>query len=164
MILIAIGANLPVGHQLPLATCRAALKDLSDKGIEIVRVSSWYESPAWPPSVQPNFVNGIAEVKTALSPERLLQVLHGIEAAYGRTRGAKNAARTLDLDLITYDDVIQTGPPELPHPRMADRAFVLAPLCEIAPDWVHPVIGVPAAALIEKIFENQPINRISESG
>jgi len=68
-----------------------------------------------------------------------MELLHDTEDFFGRTRGAKNAPRTLDLDLIDYDGRIERGPPELPHPRMADRAFVLVPLEEIAPGWRHPL-------------------------
>jgi 2-amino-4-hydroxy-6-hydroxymethyldihydropteridine diphosphokinase len=87
-----------------------------------------------------------------LSPLDLLNVLHAVEASFGRRRIAgpeqKNAPRTLDLDLIDYNGLVQPGPPELPHPRMAQRAFVLLPLREVAPDWKHPKSGRSIAELI----------------
>jgi len=81
-------------------------------------------------------------VATAHSPAELMEILHKIESAYGRTRSAKNAPRTLDLDLIDYHGRVEEGPPVLPHPRMAERGFVLIPLADIAPEWRHPATGL----------------------
>lgn len=150
MILIAIGANLawpPVGG--PLAVCIAAVRALERADVRIARRSSWYRSAPVPASDQPDFVNGVIAVETALAPADLLGLMHDIEARFGRERSVANAARTLDLDLIAYDNLVRTGPepPILPHPRLADRAFVLRPLAEIAPDWRHPVLGATAEAL-----------------
>jgi 2-amino-4-hydroxy-6-hydroxymethyldihydropteridine diphosphokinase len=78
----------------------------------------------------------------------LLAALHGIEARFGRTRTRPNAPRTLDLDLIDYDGRIESGPPELPHPRAGLRAFVLLPLRNVAPQWTHPVSGQSVDGLI----------------
>ena len=103
------------------------------------------------------FVNAVAEVATALSPEQLLATLHGLEIQFGRIRGAKNAARALDLDLLAYHDVIQPGPPCLPHPRMTERIFVMQPLCDIAANWVHPESGLTAASYLDKIQPDQRI-------
>ena len=89
-------------------------------------------------------MNGVVAVETALEPAALLAELHGIEAAFGRERREKDAARTLDLDLIAYHEQVSDGGrggPILPHPRMAGRAFVLAPLREVAPGWRHPASG-----------------------
>ncbi|MFI4987128.1 MAG: 2-amino-4-hydroxy-6-hydroxymethyldihydropteridine diphosphokinase [Alphaproteobacteria bacterium] len=145
MILLAIGANLPSQRfGSPRSTCEAALQALAARGIHVVRRSRWYRSPPEPPSAQPDYVNGVAAVETALAPTALLAELHRIEAAFGRVRSTANAARTLDLDLIAYNDCVsdgRDGGPLLPHPRLAERAFVLVPLCEIAPAWRHPVSG-----------------------
>ena len=101
-----------------------------------------------PPSDQPWFVNGVAAVATALAPAPLLALLHRIEAAFGRDRKAPNAPRTLDLDLIALGRTVLEGPPiVLPHPRAAERLFVMGPLAEIAPGWVHPVSGETAENL-----------------
>jgi 2-amino-4-hydroxy-6-hydroxymethyldihydropteridine diphosphokinase len=88
-------------------------------------------------------VNGVAEVATALGPEALLALLHDVEAEFGRARPYLNAPRVLDLDLLAYGNVTRVGPqpPLLPHPRLAERGFVLLPLAEIRPEWRHPVSG-----------------------
>jgi 2-amino-4-hydroxy-6-hydroxymethyldihydropteridine diphosphokinase len=105
-----------------------------------------------PASDQPWFINGVVAAETGLGPVELLGVLHGVEASFGRERTEKNGARTLDLDLLAYDDRISaTESPILPHPRLQERAFVLVPLVEVAPNWRHPVLGVTATALLARL-------------
>ena len=95
-----------------------------------------------PVSDQPWFVNGVARVETTLDPTALLSLLRRLEQEFGRQRSVRNAARTLDLDIIDYDGKVENTPElTLPHPRMQDRAFVLLPLAEIAPGWRHPALG-----------------------
>jgi 2-amino-4-hydroxy-6-hydroxymethyldihydropteridine diphosphokinase len=111
-----------------------------------------------PPSDQPDYVNGVVAVETRLSPAALLARLHEIERAFGRERRIPNAARTLDLDLIAYHDRVtgpEEGAPILPHPRLAERAFVLLPLQELAPGWRHPVSCVSIADLIRALPPGQ---------
>ena len=143
-VLIGIGSNLPHrGAGTPLELCEAALAELERRGVAIRRRSRWYASAPVPASGQPDFVNGVAAVATALDPPDLLAALHDVEAAFGRTRSVANAARTLDLDLLAYRDLVRAGgsPPLVPHPRMTERAFVLLPLREVAPRWRHPADG-----------------------
>ncbi|MBI4183803.1 MAG: 2-amino-4-hydroxy-6-hydroxymethyldihydropteridine diphosphokinase [Proteobacteria bacterium] len=151
-IFIGIGANLPSVSGPPLATCRAALARLAADGrVRLVAVSRFYRSAPVPPSDQPWFVNAVAEIETALSPAALLALLHAVEADFGRVRGAANAPRVLDLDLLDYAGLCRGergGGPALPHPRLEGRAFVLVPLQEIAPDWRHPRSGKGLAALL----------------
>ena len=139
MILIALGANLPSPAGPPAATLNAALARLEQLGVTILSVSSLYESPAWPDPAQPVFVNAVAAIGTVFQPVELLVLLHGVETDFGRLRSAPNAPRPLDIDLLDYDGRILTDGLSLPHPRLADRSFVLVPLAEIAPDWCHPV-------------------------
>ena len=151
MILIALGANLPSAAGRPEDTLRAALVSLGARGITVERQSGFYASEAWPNPADPPFVNAAVAVRTSLGPADLLRVLHEVEADFGRKSGPRNAPRPLDLDLIDYDGRIEHGVPELPHPRMETRAFVLVPLWEIAPDWRHPVSGQTIAELMAGI-------------
>jgi 2-amino-4-hydroxy-6-hydroxymethyldihydropteridine diphosphokinase len=142
MILIGLGANLPdERYGPPRATLEAALAALSREGVRVVGISRWYESVPVPASDQPNYVNAVARIETALGPEPLLELLHAIEAAFGRERSVANAARTIDLDLLDWNGEVRSGRPVLPHPRMSVRAFVLRPLADVAPGWRHPVSG-----------------------
>ena len=153
MILIAAGSNLPFCHldsQQVVLTAFFALGRVA----ELRQTSPFYLSPAWPDPIDPPFVNAVAVVATDLAPEALLAALHAIEAGFGRRRGKKNAPRTLDLDLIAYDDERRGGAGGgliLPHPRLAEREFVLAPLCDIAPDWRSPATGETAAAMLARL-------------
>jgi 2-amino-4-hydroxy-6-hydroxymethyldihydropteridine diphosphokinase len=156
VIFVALGANLPhPRHGPPRAVLEAALTGLQARGLRVVRRSRWYRSPAWPPgSGAPDYVNGVAEVACDLEPQALLAELHAVEAEFGRARGIRNAPRTLDLDLLDWHGVVRAaddGPPELPHPRMHERGFVLLPLAELAPDWRHPASGRRIDALIEAL-------------
>jgi 2-amino-4-hydroxy-6-hydroxymethyldihydropteridine diphosphokinase len=151
MIVIALGANLPSKIGAPRDTLRAALDRLSRKGIKVSCVSPFYAADAWPDPSDPPFVNAVAVVETELSPVEVMTALHATEAEFGRVRSAKNSPRTLDLDLVDYDGRAEAGPPVLPHPAMASRAFVLVPLFDVAPGWHHPISGDTVEALIEAL-------------
>jgi len=137
--LVALGSNL--GDRA--RTLDSALDALGQApGVRVVRVSSYHETlPVGGPPGQPNYLNAVVELETDLSPEALLALLQQIEQAHGRERPMPNAPRTLDLDLLLYGDLVRIAPdPIIPHPRMHLREFVLAPLAEIAPEVVHPVL------------------------
>ena len=109
-----------------------------------------------PASDQPRYVNAVALVETRLEPAALLAALHRIEAGFGRIRKKRWEARILDLDLLAYGSLLQTGQnqtsgPILPHPRLHERAFVLLPLAEIAPEWRHPGTGAALSDMIEAL-------------
>ncbi|HZK88536.1 MAG TPA: 2-amino-4-hydroxy-6-hydroxymethyldihydropteridine diphosphokinase [Stellaceae bacterium] len=162
MILIGIGSNLAAPPaETPLQTLMAALVALPRSGIEIVARSGWYSSEPIPASDQPWFVNGVAMVSCTLSPRALLDRLLAVESDFGRLRGAPNAARTLDLDLLDCESrLCDTTTLTLPHPRLHQRRFVLAPLCEIAPDWRHPRLGSSVRELLARLPPGQPVYRI----
>jgi len=159
MIYIALGANLPsTRFGEPRATLFAAIEEIAQSGIRVIKCSRWYRSPAYPRSEQADFVNGVIAVETTLRPAALLARLHAIEVAFGRVRGVPNAARTLDLDIIDYHGQVSGGndrEPVLPHPRMAERAFVLRPLRELDPDWCHPLTRTPISELINVLPPDQ---------
>jgi len=158
LVLIAIGANLPGPHgEAPLETCRRAVTLLNSLPVlRLFAVSRWYLTSPVPASRQPDYVNAIAALLpapgTAIDPAALLADLLAIETTCGRQRGEANAARTLDLDIIAIGDLVRSEPdPILPHPRAHERMFVLVPLIDAAPTWVHPVLGLTAAELLSRL-------------
>jgi 2-amino-4-hydroxy-6-hydroxymethyldihydropteridine diphosphokinase len=157
MIFIALGANLPTVHYgTPVLSLQAAIDRLRGIG-PVLDQSRWYKSAPVPASDQPDFINGVISLETILSPEELLANIHRIEYEFGRQRGIKNEARVLDLDLIDYHGRVTANKAiELPHPRMQTRAFVLLPLRDIAPGWVHPVSGRTIDQLIANLPANEP--------
>jgi 2-amino-4-hydroxy-6-hydroxymethyldihydropteridine diphosphokinase len=145
---IALGSNLGNSQHI----LEDALKKLAQTpGITLQACSSWYQTePVGPP--QPDYLNGCALLEVQLTPQELLETLLGIEAQFGRVRQERNGPRTLDLDLLLFDNLILDTPTlKLPHPRMHERAFVLVPLAEIAPDWVEPVSGKAIAQLVQRV-------------
>ena len=166
MIFIALGTNLPLANQKKGADLlKDALGVMAQRGLEIVKVSRFYKSEPVPISDQDWFVNAVAQVHTSLEPARVLEILHEIEIVFGRVRNLRNAARTLDLDLLVYHDRVrpETGPPpHVPHPRMHNRAFVLRPLAELAPNWCHPVTGASLSALISALPANQRLDPLAD--
>jgi 2-amino-4-hydroxy-6-hydroxymethyldihydropteridine diphosphokinase len=160
MILIGLGANLssPV-YGPPQKTLEAALAGIESGGIRVAARSPWYRSAPVPASDQPWFVNAVAELETDLNPLELLSYLQEIENRFGRLRDQRWEARIIDLDLLAYDEQIIGQPAMdsserllvLPHPRLAERMFVLRPLADLAPDWRHPVTDLTPNEMIERM-------------
>ncbi len=146
---IGLGANLgePVGQ------VKEALRRLAEvEEVELLKVSSLYRNPPLGPPGQPWYVNAVAQFKTRLAPEELFRALVKIEAAMGRVRGEHWGPRLIDLDLLLYDGEIINGPElTVPHAEMHRRAFVLAPLAEIAHGAWHPVLQKTAAELLKEL-------------
>lgn len=140
-VFVGLGANLGDA----VATVNTAFDQLAAlPGTRLVARSSLYRTA--PVDAQgPDFINGVAELRTTLEPEALLRELQAIEARHDRQRPYRNAPRTLDLDLLFVGDrVLHSATLTLPHPRLHQRAFVLEPLLELAPEWAHPALGALA--------------------
>lgn len=142
-VIVALGCN----DKGVWSSCRealeAALARFRSEGIDVVARSSWWSSLSWPDPNDPPFLNGAAIIQTQHDPHALMAALGRIEDVFGRRRSERNAPRTLDLDLIAYGRL--SGDMDgliLPHPRSAERRFVMGPIAEMAPDWVHPQGGV----------------------
>ncbi|AEB11047.1 2-amino-4-hydroxy-6-hydroxymethyldihydropteridine diphosphokinase [Marinithermus hydrothermalis] len=146
---VALGSNLGdrAGYLL------AALSALGrTENIRLARLSRVYETAPVGPSGQGPYLNLVAEIETRLEPQPLLQTLLGIERRLGRVRRERWGPRTIDLDLLLYADVVLDAEAlTLPHPRLHERAFVLAPLCDLIPDAVHPRLGRTYRALLEAV-------------
>ncbi|MES1159016.1 MAG: 2-amino-4-hydroxy-6-hydroxymethyldihydropteridine diphosphokinase [Terricaulis silvestris] len=148
---VALGTNLPHRGVAGADLLSQALGAMEREGLRVLAVSRAWKSRAWPPSEQADFVNAVARIATdARTPTQIYKRLTRVERAFGRKRGDERwAARTLDLDLIDVDGWSEPeGGIILPHPHAHERAFVLAPLVEIAPDWRHPSLGAGAAGLL----------------
>ncbi|GAC1459254.1 MAG: hypothetical protein NVS2B14_01440 [Chamaesiphon sp.] len=145
---IALGSNLGDSRTI----LESAIETLAyTPGITLLAQSSWYKTIAVGPP-QPDYLNGCVLLEAQLTPQNLLETLLSIEIQFGRTRKERWEPRTLDLDLLLFDDVILDTPTlQLPHPCMTERAFVLVPLAEIAPDWVEPVSGKAIAELVQAV-------------
>ncbi|OUR75676.1 2-amino-4-hydroxy-6-hydroxymethyldihydropteridine diphosphokinase [Alphaproteobacteria bacterium 46_93_T64] len=169
MILIALGANLehPI-HGAPVNSLVAALEILKARGLKICFQSSWYKTAPVPISDQPWFVNAVIAIETDLDADELLELLHSVEAEFGRVREIKWEARVLDLDLISYDALVtenreQTKGNVIPHPHMGERAFVLAPIIEILPDWRHPINDLTAQQMMTRLDGDQAFEVVPSS-
>ena len=160
---MALGTNVAFGGAAGAELLARAGEALGSHGLIVRRRSSFWLSPAWPDPADPPFVNAcLAAVAPGMDPAAVLAALHAVEARFGRVRSVKNAPRTLDLDLISWGDRIISGPEglEIPHPRLSGRAFVLAPLTEIAPNWRHPVTGESAVSLLAAAPDRAALQQI----
>ncbi|WP_324751496.1 2-amino-4-hydroxy-6-hydroxymethyldihydropteridine diphosphokinase [Roseovarius sp. Pro17] len=178
-ILVALGGNLPSEVGSPADTLRVALGALADEGAQVLAVSAFYATPCFPAGAGPDYVNAAARLAMNASPDEVLAMLHRIEARFGRERVQRWGRRTLDLDLIAYGAQVlpdvqtyaewralppatqeQRAPDRLilPHPRMHERAFVLIPLADVAPDWRHPVLGVTVREMVARL----PVDAVRE--
>lgn len=149
---IGIGSNL--GDRI--RCCQEAIRAMSKiAGVTVIRVSSFYETAPIPPASGDWFVNGVISVQTQLKPGALLLELRQIERSMGRaTERARGSDRSIDLDLLLVGSrVVEQPDLTLPHPRLHQRRFVLAPLCELDPDFRHPVFGVTMRQLLERLSD-----------
>jgi dihydroneopterin aldolase/2-amino-4-hydroxy-6-hydroxymethyldihydropteridine diphosphokinase len=159
---IGIGSNL----ESPAENCLKAVEHLSaHANLTVVARSSLYQSEPFGITDQNWFVNATVQLSTSLSPEELLQACLSIEQEMGRTLTKKWGPRIIDLDILFYDDLVlkQEGL-EVPHPGIAERSFVLAPMSEIAPEFLHPKLKKSIGTLLMEIPNPQQVNRVSSDG
>lgn len=157
---------------LPSQTLISAIKSLAEKGVSIRRISRFFHTPCFPVGAGPDYVNAAVVVRPNCDPNSFLKLLHKVEAEFARERVERWGQRTLDLDLLSYGQTVlpdaethqdwrnlplelqATRTPDqmiIPHPRLQDRAFVLVPVCDVAANWVHPVLRQSAAELLAKL-------------
>ena len=175
--IVAIGGNVPGLNGSIQATLEAACKSLAEAPeVRRVGLAPWYRTPAFPPGSGPDFVNGAAIVEADIAAHAMLEILHQIEHALGRTRTDRWEPRICDLDLIAAEEQVLPDrstvqewmaldrgkaqtlvPPRLilPHPRMHERAFVLIPVRDVAPEWRHPILGTTVTEMIDRLEEGE---------
>lgn len=160
---IAVGGNLIVdGFACLMDGLQSAIDKLSEHQITILKQSSWYQTAAVPISDQPDFLNAVLFCQTELDAAATMGVLQQIEQQFGRMSSTRNAARVLDFDIIDFNaQIYDTKYLQAPHPRLKERAFVLYPLCDVAPDWRHPQTNETLTSLIEKLPKTQKIQCIA---
>lgn len=163
VVYLALGSNL--GDRA--ANLRTAVERIGELG-RVEAVSRIYESAAVGYREQGPFYNLVLRLRTGLAPEELFAGVKRIEQGMGRTRSFRNAPRIIDIDILTYDDfVLHTKDLEIPHPRMMERSFVLLPLAEVAPDFVHPLSRRSMAELKADAVKMEPavvVGSVDESG
>lgn len=173
-VILALGGNIASEVGDVAATIGRATADLSSAKVEIISKSKLYETPCFPVGAGPDFVNAVLLCATILDPQALLRLVHSTEKKYGRNRTARWAERTLDIDILAIDNFVlpdnatfqewQNLPPDLqksttpdqlivPHPRLQERAFVLVPMADVAPDWHHPILGLSVRRMLQRLPE-----------
>lgn len=138
-------------------------EELPDHGVRVRGCSSIYRTEPWGGVDQPWFLNQVIRVQTSLSASELLEVCLRVEQLMGRQPGERWGPRTIDIDLLLYGDlVVWKEALQVPHPRMMERRFVLAPLVELAPDLRHPVLGLTAEELLAQLTDERRVERVRE--
>jgi 2-amino-4-hydroxy-6-hydroxymethyldihydropteridine diphosphokinase len=172
--ILALGGNEASQIGDPRETVQFALGVMQRKGVVTLKLSYFYATPAVPAGSGPDYVNAAALVQSPFEATELLEIVHEVEADLGRKRVVRWGSRPVDIDLISHEDEVRPSRAEferwrdlplekqgriapeeliLPHPRMQDRAFVLVPVLDVAPDWVHPVSGLSVAEMVKNLPE-----------
>lgn len=175
-LIVAIGSNVTSTYGGPRQTVQAAVDELGRAPFKLLKVSRFYQTPCFPKGAGPDFVNAAATLAFQGEPDAVLRHLHEIEARFGRERVSRWGARTLDLDLLAVggrilpDEIVlknwmelsprrqlEEAPDQLilPHPRLHERGFVLVPMADVAPDWVHPILGRSVQQMLDGLSDAQ---------
>ena len=175
-LIVAIGSNVTSTYGGPRQTVQAAVDELGRAPFKLLKVSRFYQTPCFPKGAGPDFVNAVATLAYQGEPDAVLRHLHEIEARFGRERVSRWGARTLDLDLLAVgsrilpDEIVlknwmklspgrqlEEAPDQLilPHPRLHERGFVLVPMADVAPDWVHPILGRSVQQMLDGLPDAQ---------
>ena len=175
-LIVALGSNQISGESTPELILRHAVQAIEMRGAVIRKSSAFYQTPCFPAGVGPDYINAALLIEAAWTPAQAMSQLHAVEQEFGRERAQRWGQRTLDLDLIAFDDVVapdlktyekwrDLGPDQqkmraptdliLPHPRVQDRAFVLVPMSDVANDWVHPVSGLSVQQMLDAIPDSE---------
>ena len=156
-IYLLLGSNL----EQPEVQLKSAIKLLETKAGRIVKKSSRFLTQAWGYNEQPDFLNQVILMHTSLCAEECLQIILSIEKEMGRTRTTPNAPRKIDIDILFFDDLIlDKSQLKIPHPEIANRKFVLVPLNEIAPRFIHPVHNKPISELLAICTDNLNVSKM----
>lgn len=151
IVYLALGTNM--GNRL--SNLKTAVDNLTPQ-MSVKKKSHIYETPPWGFTDQAAFLNQVLQVETYLKPEALLAHLKRLESALGRVPTFQNGPRLIDIDILFFDDVeIDTPPLVIPHPRLHERAFVLVPLADIAPDLVHPIFHKTVRELLTALDQSE---------
>lgn len=151
IVYLALGSNM--GNRL--SNLKAAVLNLTPQ-MTVKQKSSVYETPPWGFTEQDAFLNQVVKVTTYLEPEPLLRHLKRMETALGRVPNFQNGPRVIDIDILFFDNtIINTPPLVVPHPRLHERAFVLVPLAEIEPDFIHPILQRPINKILEDVDRSE---------
>ncbi len=149
---LSLGSNLGDRE----ANLRSAVERLESPSLQVRCRSSIYETEPQDLGEQPWFLNLVVEIETSLAPMELLERIHEMEARLGRMRDVPKGPRTIDIDILFYGELVfETGDLQIPHPRLAQRRFVLEPLAELAPDLQHPVIGRTVTEMLAAVADQQ---------
>ncbi len=167
MVYLGIGSNLSSSFGDRFTNIKLAISFLNEKKINIIKQSSYYETFSYPDREKPKFINIVVAVKTILTPKDLMKTLLLIEEKIERKRIKKNDPRTCDIDIIDYNNKVlnlnlENIELKIPHQSISVRNFVLYPLMEICPNWIHPVSKTPIDILIKNLNNNE-ITKLSQN-
>lgn len=150
IVYLALGSNMGIR----LANLKNAINNLTPQ-VTVKAKSHVYETPPWGFKEQPPFLNQVVQAETYLQPEALIHHLKRLETALGRVPNFQNGPRIIDIDILFFDDLVLNSPNvQIPHPRLHERAFVLTPLADLAPDLVHPVLNKSVSMLLAGVDQS----------